>query len=370
MKNVVILGSTGSIGQNTLDVIRSHPDKFRVLALVAGNNVELLKKQAEEFRPKLAVSKKDGEAAAIEAATLPEAAIVVSAIVGAAGLKPTYAALKAGKRVALANKESLVAAGAVMTKVCKAEGGELLPVDSEHSAIHQVLHGKKEAVRRIILTASGGPFRTWPIEKLSKATVEDALRHPNWKMGDKITVDSATMMNKGLEFIEAHWLFGLPPEKIAIKVHPQSVVHSLVEYVDGSVLAQMGLPDMRTPIAYALAYPERITAPVSSLDLVKASPLTFEEPDPKRFPALALAEEALKKGKSYPCVLNAANEVAVDAFLKRKISFMDIVNTVAKILEKHDSFEMNTLDDVLEIDAWARQQANASVLEYQRTSVL
>ncbi|MDP2599534.1 MAG: 1-deoxy-D-xylulose-5-phosphate reductoisomerase [Deltaproteobacteria bacterium] len=358
MKNIVILGSTGSIGQNTLDVIRSHPDKFRVLALVAGNNVALLQKQAEEFRPKMAVAKSDGMEAAVEAATLPEADIVVSAIVGAAGLRPTYAALKAGKRVALANKESLVAAGAVMTKVCEEGGGELLPVDSEHSAIHQVLHGKKEAVLRIILTASGGPFRTWPIEKLSKATVEDALKHPNWKMGNKITVDSATMMNKGLEIIEAHWLFGLPPEKIAVTVHPQSVVHSLVEYIDGSVLAQMGLPDMRTPIAYALAYPERITAPVSSLDLAAASPLTFEAPDPERFPSLKLAQEVLRKGKSFPAVLNAANEVAVEAFLKGKIGFMDIAKTVETVLGSHQPVALNTLDDVLETDRRAREKSN------------
>lgn len=357
MKKIAILGSTGSIGCSALDVIRSHPDRFKVEALVAGSNTELLARQAAEFRPRLVVSKKDGEAAQIEAATLPDVDIVLSAIVGAAGLKPTYAALKAGKRVALANKESLVAAGAVMTEAKREGAAELIPVDSEHSAIHQVLNGNLKEVVQIILTASGGPFRTWSKEKLEKATKSEALKHPNWKMGEKITIDSATLMNKGLEIIEAHWLFDLPPEKITVKVHPQSIIHSLVEYVDGSVLAQMGLPDMKTPIAYALAYPDRISAPVPPLDLTKMAPLTFEEPDMERFPALSLAKTALKKGKTYPAVLNGANEIAVYAFLEEKISFLDIVKTVEKVLERHKPFEMNTLDDVLAADSEARRKA-------------
>lgn len=353
MKHIVILGSTGSIGRQALEVIERHPDKFRVLGLVAGTNAKLLEAQARKFRP--ALTALHDESAAIEMAVHPDCDIVLSAIVGAAGLKPTHAALKAGKRVALANKESLVAAGPVMTKAWKEGKGELIPVDSEHSAIHQVWHGTAADIARIILTASGGPFRTFSQAQLKTVTARQALQHPNWNMGNKITIDSATMMNKGLETIEARWLFDLPPEKIDVVVHPQSIVHSLLEYKDGSVLAQLGLPDMRIPITYALAWPERITTPAPRLDLIETASLDFEKPDPRRFPCLRLAREALLKGESYPCALNAANEVAVQAFLEGKMGFMDIPRHVENVLERHHPAPLNSLEDVLEADRWARR---------------
>ncbi|MDO8494267.1 MAG: 1-deoxy-D-xylulose-5-phosphate reductoisomerase [Deltaproteobacteria bacterium] len=397
MKKVSLLGSTGSIGTNTLDVIRQHPDRFQVVALAAGSNVELLAKQIKEFKPKfVAVAKKEGadflkknislngiriafgDEALEEAARFPEADTVVSAIVGAKGVAPTYYALLEGKTVCLANKESLVASGPVMAGALEKGRGSLIPVDSEHSAIHQSLGarvapstgkaggaspsrplcGLGNDVVRLILTASGGPFRQTSAQDLKKVTLEQALKHPNWSMGAKITIDSATMMNKGLEIIEAHWLFRLPPEKIAVTVHPQSIVHSMVEFVDGSVLAQLGNPDMRTPIAYALAYPERITANVPSLNLVEKSPLTFEEPDEKRFPALRLARQALEAGPSAPCVLNAANEVAVAAFLEKKIGFTEISALVADVLENHQSHSLKNLDEVFAVDRQARAKAN------------
>lgn len=354
-KKVVILGSTGSIGRQTLEVIERHPDRFTVLGLAAGSNRVLLEEQARKFKPKCTAL--NNPAAAVEMAVHPECDIVVSAIVGTAGLKPTFAALKAGKRVALANKESLVAAGAVMTRACREGGGELIPVDSEHSAIHQLLAGTANACRKIILTASGGPFRTKTQEELGKVTLQEALNHPNWKMGNKITIDSATLMNKGLEMIEARWLFDLPPEKIDVVVHPQSIVHSLVEFEDHSVLAQLSLPDMRIPIAYALAWPERITTPAASLNLAEAGRLTFERPDPERFPCLRLAREALEKGESYPCVLNAANEAVVEAFLAGKIGFLDIPRSVERVLTRHQGVPLNSLQDVLEVDGWARKSA-------------
>ena len=292
----------------------------------------------------------------------PEADLVLSAIVGAAGLKPTYAALKAGKTVALANKESLVAAGAVMMRVIGKNGTKLLPVDSEHSAIHQVLRGYPSAeVNKIILTASGGPFREWPGEAIENATVEQALKHPKWSMGSKITIDSATLLNKGLEMIEAKWLFDLTPEKIGIKIHPQSIVHSLVEYKDGSLLAQMGVPDMRIPIAYALAYPDRIETGVAKLDLPASSPWTFEEPDARKFPCLRLAREALVQGKTYPAVLNAAGETAVGAFLNRKIRFGKIPQVIEAALEAHQGYEPESLEAVLEADQWGRQFAQKEI---------
>lgn len=359
MKKIVILGSTGSIGTSALDVISQHPDKFEVLALVAKSNAGLLEKQAAQFHPKKTVlTDRDGEKAAVEAATLPQADLVLSAVVGAAGLRPTYAALQAGKTVALANKESLVAAGPVMMRAVRECGAMLIPVDSEHSAIHQVLHGSLQEVARIILTASGGPFLRHSAAALEKVTVEEALKHPRWNMGAKITIDSATLMNKGLEIIEAHWLFNMPPQKIAVKIHPQSIVHSLVEYVDGSVLAQLGNPDMRTPIAYAMGYPERISTAVPSLNLVEVSPLTFEEPDLKRFPCLALARQALEMGGSAPCALNAANEEAVAKFLEKKIAFTGIPKIVEKVLMQHKPSPLNNLEDVLEADQWARSLAS------------
>lgn len=374
IKKITLLGSTGSIGVNTLNVIQSHPHRYRIFALVAGSNIELLAKQIQQFQPKVVVVKekasaillkermhksrtqiKWGEEEIIAVATDREVDLVLSAIVGAAGLKPTYAALQSGKIVALANKESLVAAGPVMTKALAEGGGSLIPVDSEHSAIHQVLKGSQQEIVRVILTASGGPFRTFSKKELEQVTIEEALKHPNWSMGDKITIDSATMMNKGLEVIEAHWLFQMPLQKIAVLVHPQSIIHSLVEYVDGSVLAQMGNPDMRTPIAYALAYPERISTDVKPLHLSSNGNLTFEEPDPERFPSLLLARNALEMGDSAPCVLNAANEIAVGAFLKKKIQFLEIATIVEKVLSKHKTYPLKTIEDVIEVDRETRR---------------
>ena len=375
MKRLTILGSTGSIGVSTLDVVRNHPDRFQIHALVAGRNVVKLAEQIRHFRPKIAVllEKSDAEKlkseiyssteirfgfeAMSEVAIDPSVDLVVSAIVGAAGLRPTHAALQAGKTVALVNKESLVAAGTVMKqaeKMGRAKGAKILPVDSEHSAIHQVLRGTDREIAKIILTASGGPFRQFSLEQLSRVTKAEALKHPNWNMGAKITIDSATMMNKGLEFIEAHWLFDMPPSKIEILIHPQSIIHSMVEMIDGSVLAQMGEPDMRTPIAYALGFPDRIAANVTRLDLARHATLTFEKPDPKRFPAMTLARQALEIGGSAPCVLNAANEIAVGAFLSDRIGFLEIVSTVEKALQQHAVHPLNSLEEVLEVDRETR----------------
>lgn len=354
MKRVVILGSTGSIGCNALDVIAHHPDRFEVFGLAAGSNAELLAQQKQKFRPTF--TSLGDEAACIEMASHPKTDLVLSAIVGVAGLKPTYAALQAGKTVALANKESLVAAGPVMDRLLKEKGGKLIPVDSEHSAIHQIW-SQETPPDRIILTASGGPFRNKTLAELEEVTLAQALQHPNWKMGNKVTIDSATLMNKGLEMIEAHWLFGLAAEKIDVVIHPQSIIHSMVEYKDGSVLAQLGMPDMRIPIGYALAWPDRITTPAPKLNFNEVASLTFEKPDTKRFPGLRLAKEALVKGHSYPCVLNAANEVAVRAFLQEQIRFLDIPRIVEKVLSAHDSHPLNSLEDVLAVDRWAREQA-------------
>ena len=360
-KKIVILGSTGSIGESALDVIARHPDRFEVLGLVAGSNIEKLNEQAAKFHPKFTALGKETEKIC-ELATHPEADVILSAIVGAAGLRPTYEALRAGKTVALANKESLVAAGALMTQAAVGSKAQLLPVDSEHSAIHQVLRGyPHHEISQIILTASGGPFRGWKKEALAQVSVEQALKHPNWSMGNKITIDSATMMNKGLEMIEARWLFNVPSEKIQIKIHPQSIIHSLVEYCDGSMLAQMGVPDMRVPIAYALAYPDRVTTGVAPLNLLEASPLTFEEPDVENFRSLALARHALETGKTCPAVLNAANEIAVEAFLKRKIGFLKIAELVEAALEAHQPTEPKNLEDVLAADRWARELTESTI---------
>lgn len=372
MKHITILGSTGSIGVSALQVIASHPDRFRVFALVAGRNIDLLAKQIVTFRPAIAVVQEKSDAeklkakigtmtriawgveAMTEAVADPKVSLVLSAIVGAAGLRPTHAALLAGKTVALANKESLVAAGSVMKRAEKEGKATLLPVDSEHSAIHQVLRGTSHEVLKIILTASGGPFRTYSLKQMETVTKTEALSHPNWNMGAKITIDSATMMNKGLEFIEAHWLFDMPANKIEIVIHPQSLVHSMVEYIDGSVLAQMGEPDMRTPIAYALAYPDRIATNVLKLNLTHHQTLTFETADSQRFPSMTLARQALEMGGSAPCVLNAANEVAVEAFLQGRIGFLDIARTVETALKNHAVHPLNSLEDVLEADKVTR----------------
>lgn len=374
VKKIAILGSTGSIGTQALDIVARHPDRFQIEALVGGKNIDLLAKQIHQFKPRLVAVKREedaarlqeavgslrvlwGEAGAIEAVS-SDADLVLSAIVGAAGLQPTYRALQAGKTVALANKESLVIAGEVMTAAASKSKAKLLPVDSEHSAIFQCLaSGRPAEVRRLILTASGGPFLGRSRESLQTVTVEEALRHPNWKMGDKITIDSATLMNKGLELIEARWLFHFPPEKIDVQIHPQSIVHSMVEFHDGSVLAQLGVSDMRCAISYALAYPERIESGVASLSLPKIGSLTFFEPDFEAFPCLRLARAAAEAGGSLPVVLNAANEVVVEKFLRKEIKFLDISRRIEAILAQHRQFPIHSIEDVLAADRWAREVA-------------
>ena len=375
-RSVTVLGSTGSVGCNTIDLIEREPERFPVEALVANRNVEKLAEQARRLRPKLAavadeaaygalkealfgsgVEVAAGTQAVIEAATRP-ADWVMAAIVGAAGLQPTLAAIRRGATIGLANKETLVCAGHLVMNEVKAAGATIVPVDSEHSAIFQVFDfDQKDKIEKIILTASGGPFRTTSLEAMAKMTPEQAVAHPNWDMGAKISVDSATMMNKGLELIEAYHLFGMPEEKIEILVHPQSVVHSLVAYVDGSVLAQLGTPDMRTPIAYALAWPGRMATPGRRLDLAAIGSLTFEAPDAERFPALRLARAALRAGGGAPTIFNAANEMAVQAFLERRIGFLDIARMVETVLTDLDGVAVDTLADVLALDGEARRVA-------------
>lgn len=377
MKNLTILGSTGSIGVSTLEVVAAHPDKFRVVALTAGSNLELLQQQIETFKPELvsvltaekakALSRSlsgkkpqimHGVEGLIAAATAAESDMVVAAIVGAAGLVPTAAAIMAGKDVALANKETLVTAGHLIMKMVRDKGVRLYPVDSEHCAVFQSMAGHRcEDIARVILTASGGPFLNWGLEQLKNATVTDALNHPNWSMGKKITVDSATMMNKGLEVIEARWLFDIPVERIAVNVHPQSIVHSMVEYIDGSVMAQLGVPDMKGPIAYALTYPCRVASGVKALDLTALSGLTFLNPDTDRFPALRLAYEASNAGESMPAVMNAANEIAVEAFLAGRIGFMAIAQAIEKVMNLHTAHALHSIEEVLEADRWGRRTA-------------
>ncbi len=377
MKRIAILGSTGSIGRSTLSVIEKYSDRYRVAALAAGNNIDLLEKQVRQFRPALvAVS---GEVAAehlkqrcadlkvgvysgvegmIRVATADDADMTVSAIVGTAGLVPTMAAIRAGKYIALANKEVLVTAGELVMEECRIRKTSLLPVDSEHSAIFQcLLAGENRDIRKLILTASGGPFRACSKGDLAKVTPAQALRHPNWSMGKKITIDSATLMNKGLEVIEARWLFGLPPEKIRVLIHPQSIVHSMVEYRDGAVVAQLGVPDMRGPIAYALSYPERLDDVSPSLDLARVGTLSFEEPDSSRFPCLTYAYDALRAGGSMPAVLSAANEVAVKYFLDEKIGYRDIARVIRSTMDVHTPYAIRTVEDALKADTWARQEA-------------
>ncbi len=378
-RKVAILGATGSVGTSTLDLIERAPDRFEVVALTAATNAEALAAAAGRTGAKLAVIADEthlpllrerlagsgctaatGTEALLEAAA-SEAEWVMAAIVGCAGLEPVMAAIGAGRTVALANKEALVSAGALMTDAASRANSTLLPVDSEHNAIFQCLAGsRREDVSRLLLTASGGPFRTASAAEIHAATPAQAVAHPNWSMGAKISVDSATLMNKGLELIEAHYLFGLPSQRIEIVIHPQSVVHSLVEYIDGSVLAQLGSPDMRIPIAFALAWPERMPTPAERLDLARIARLDFEAPDPLRFPALTLARDALEAGGAAPALLNAANEAAVAAFLAGAIGFADIARLVAKVLEKGETAAPRTIDDVLEIDRAAR--ASVSVL--------
>lgn len=393
MKRVAILGSTGSVGEQSLEVIAAFPERFTVVALAAGRKIDKLAEQVRRFRPSLisvaepqaAQQLKDqlgeeapeiavGDAGLLAVATA-DAELVVSALVGAVGLAPTLAAIRAGRDVALANKEVMVMAGALVLREVKARGVRLLPVDSEHSAIFQVLAGQRpEDLRRILLTASGGPFRTWPAERIARATIDEALAHPNWSMGPKITIDSATLMNKGLEVIEARWLFDTPPERIDVVVHPQSVVHSLIELCDGSVLAQLGVPDMRVPIAVAIAWPERLPLLGASsglarelppLDLATSNRLDFEPPDRKRFPCLDLAYAALRGDEAAPAALNAANEVSVAAFLAGEVPFGAIAATNAAVLDAHlaraGGRALRDLDDVLEADVQARARARESL---------
>lgn len=392
IQNVTLLGSTGSIGVSTLDVIRRHPDRYRPFALCAHSQVDKLFEQCLEFRPPFAVLRdeqlaaqlsvrcraaglntevKYGIEALIEFSSLPEVDSVMAAIVGAAGLEPTLAAARAGKKVMLANKEVLVMAGEIFMRAIRESGAQLLPVDSEHNAIFQSLpadFGRGLAacgVQKILLTASGGPFRNTPLAELSDVTPDAACAHPNWVMGRKISVDSATMMNKGLEVIEAHWIFAAPPEMIQVVVHPQSVIHSAVQYADGSVMAQLGNPDMRTPIAYALAYPERIAAGVEPLDLFKVARLEFFEPDFERFRCLQLSYDVLREGGTAPAILNAANEVAVAAFLDGRLSFLDIPKLNEATLSALPARSEGSLDDVLAADAEARHFAGQMIREHR-----
>lgn len=384
MQRLTVLGSTGSIGSSTLDVVARHPGKFQVVALTANRRADLLFLQCRQFKPSYAVLLDEAEAVRLrqlvreaglgtevlagtealeQVSMLPEVDTVMAAIVGAAGLRPTLAAARAGKKILLANKETLVMAGRVFMNTVQASGAVLLPIDSEHNAIFQSLprgydgNLARNGVRRILLTASGGPFRNTPLHELQHVTPEQACAHPNWSMGRKISVDSASMMNKGLEVIEAHWLFGASAGQIEVVIHPQSVIHSMVEYIDGSVLAQMGNPDMRTPIAYALGYPERIESGVGALDLFKVGRLDFEKPDTGRFPCLALAFEALRRGGTAPAILNAANEVAVAAFLGERIGFTDIPRMIEAALQHVPVLEPQGLNDVIDADAASRRYA-------------
>ena len=376
-RQIALLGSTGSIGTQALDVVRDNPDRFEVYALVARRNVELLARQAREFRPEVVVIADEQQHAPLKEvlADLPMKVwagadaiadvvqmepidMVLTAVVGYAGLRPTLAALEAGKAVALANKETLVVAGELVTATARRAGAPILPVDSEHSAIFQCLSGQDaQAVEKVILTASGGPFRTTPREELATVTPAEALRHPNWSMGAKVTIDSASMMNKGFEMIEARWLFGLPPERIEVVVHPQSIVHSMVQFADGAVMAQLGMPDMHLPIAYALAYPRRLRSDVPRLDFARLATLTFEAPDKERFPNLTYAFDAIRRGGNMPCILNAADEVAVDAFLCGRIGFLAMSDLIAETMARTPFIATPTYDDYVQTDAEARRIA-------------
>ena len=385
-KNLTILGATGTIGVNTLDVVARNPEKFRVIALTGQNQIEKLARQCRQFQPRYAVVLEPDKASALQAllagtatevlagmealefvCALPEVDTVMAAIVGAAGLRPALAAARAGKRVLLANKETLVMAGRFFMEAVREHGATLLPIDSEHNAIFQSLPANydgdpaRHGVRRILLTASGGPFRTRAVETLEAVTPEEAVAHPNWVMGKKISVDSASMMNKGLEVIEAHWLFNARPEQIEVVIHPQSIIHSMVEYLDGSVLAQLSNPDMRTPIAHSLAYPERVEAGVNWLDLAKLGTLTFEAPDFARFPCLKLAYQALAAGGASTAVLNAANEVAVAAFLDRHIPYLGIAASLESVLGRLTGLPAGSLEDLMAADAAARREAQTWV---------
>ena len=401
MKNLGILGSTGSIGEQTLEVVRNNPGDYRVRALAVMGNIRRLKEQILEFQPKqvavfdpkkakmlreelirekakaprIKSSQKDENHPLFQVEVLEgleglsaiavdeEVDLLVNSVVGSVGLVPTIKAIDAGKNIALANKETLVVAGELVMKKAREKGIQITPIDSEHSAVFQCLQGEKEkSLEKIILTASGGPFRTWKKEDIEKATFREALKHPNWVMGRKISIDSATMMNKGLEVIEARWLFDVPGEKIETLVHPESIVHSMVEYVDSSVIAELGIPDMKVPIQYALSYPERIKGDYEKLSLSKLGKLTFEEPDMDRFPCLKLAYDALAVGGTMPAVLNGANEVLVEAYLQEKISFYDIPRFIQKAMEAHEPFEYTTMEEILEVDRWVRDYVSNTLL--------
>ncbi len=391
MKAISVLGSTGSIGCNTLMTVEHLKDEFRVVALAAGSNTEKLAEQIGRFQPELVAVKNEtcaeellrrisdskfqipkiliGEAGLIAVATHEKAETIVSATVGAVGFVPTLRALEAGKRVALANKETLVMAGELMTRAARENNAEILPVDSEHNALHQCLRGENSReVKRLILTASGGPFRTKSKTEIENATREQALNHPNWKMGDKITIDSATLMNKGLEVIEARWLFDFDADEISVVVHPQSVVHSMIEMIDGSVIAQLGVTDMKHAIQYALTFPERKTGCLEPLDFRKFSTLTFEEPDFEKFPCLGLAYKALKIGGTMPAVLNAANEIAVQAFLDDKIKLSDIPRIIENVMNEHEMQNASSLEAILAADEFARNRAIMKLEKLEKTA--
>ncbi len=380
MKAITLLGSTGSIGTQTLDILEHHPDQFRLVGIAAGNNVELLAQQVRQFKPEIVAVCNEaklgelrealagidpmphilaGDDGVVEVARYGDAEAVVTGIVGCAGLLPTLAAIEAGKDIALANKETLIAGGPAVLPLVEKHGVKLLPADSEHSAIFQCLQGVPEGgLRRIVLTASGGAFRDWPVEKLPRVSVADALKHPNWSMGRKITVDSATLMNKGLEVIEAHYLFGMDYDNIDIVIHPQSIIHSLIELQDTSMLAQLGWPDMRLPLLYAISWPERIYTDWEPLDLVKAGNLTFREPDHAKYPCMELAYAAGRAGGTMTAVLNAANEQAVALFLDEKIHYLDIPKVIEGVCEHHkaDNIAQPVLEDILTVDQWAREE--------------
>jgi 1-deoxy-D-xylulose-5-phosphate reductoisomerase len=379
VKTIALLGSTGSIGVSTLALVREFRDRFKISGMVAGKNLTLLAKQVKEFSPRCVAIKHEedivrlrrllgnnktellfGDAGAAAVASAPEVDVVLAAIVGGAGLMPCLTGLLAGKEIALANKEALVMAGEIFVAAAKNKGVRLLPVDSEHSAIFQCLQGNQRAeVDRIILTASGGPFLRTPLGRLEKVSVTQALKHPNWKMGQKITVDSATMMNKGLEVIEARWEFDMDPSAIEVVIHPQSVVHSMVRYQDGSIIAQLGIPDMRIPIAYALSFPNRLKGSWPALDLTEHGELNFEPVEKRRFPALSLAYQALREGGTMPVVLNGANEIAVAAFLEGRIGFREIHRIIDKTMNKHARRVAKEIGEILEVDQWARQYASS-----------
>jgi 1-deoxy-D-xylulose-5-phosphate reductoisomerase len=382
MKSIAILGSTGSIGVSALKVIESDPGEYKAVALAAGNNADLLFEQIMRFKPLVAAVSREDSAIALrerlkgrsntdvlfgvkgfsELAALNEADTVISAMSGASGLIPTYKAIKAGKKLALANKETMVMAGAIIMELARSMNLDILPIDSEHSAVFQSLQGHdRRDLKRIVLTASGGPFRNLSIEEMKKVTPALALRHPNWTMGKKITIDSATLMNKGLEVIEAKWLFNLTMDQIDILVHPESIIHSMVEYLDGSVIAQMGIPDMITPISYALSYPRHRKTNLPPLRLEEVGKLTFEKPDMNRFKCLNLAFKAMNTGESMPAVMNGANEIAVESFLNGKIGFLQIPLLIERTMDRHNTFHPEGIEDIMEADAWARRTAEGEL---------